>query len=554
MALSNSMQPALLPSGGCVKVYDYVIVGAGSAGCVLANRLSENRQTQVLLLEAGGSDRHPLLTMPLGFLAASRSPELDWGYTSEPEPHMNGRSLLLPRGRVLGGCSTINGMIYMRGHPSDYDQWRDLGCSGWGHADVLPYFRKMESSWRGASDIHGADGPLTVLPVDSKRLGGDPVWQAARAAGHEFTTDFSAGSGTGFGECEVTVDRKGRRASTSRAYLRPAASRPNLSVLTGAMVTRVLINNGRATGVSFIRNGASDQVQARREVILCGGSYNSPQLLMLSGIGPAEHLQQHGIEVLVDLPGVGRNLSEHPVVYAEFTTRKPITFLNSLRFDRLVISALRWALTGSGPLSSLVCSCVLMMKTLPHLQRPDIQLMVLPVRLDARPWFPGIGTRQTHVYSVMVIQLHPQSRGRLELRSANPFDRPKISLNLLSTENDLAELRRGIAAVRQLFSTSPLAELIDSEIKPGAQISSDAALDAYLRDNVRVTQHPVGTCSMGVSSDAVVSPRLLVRGVEGLRVVDASIMPTVPGGNTNAAVIMIAEKAADMIKEDAVGG
>jgi len=533
-----------------VKVYDYVIVGAGSAGCVLANRLSENPEAQVLLLEAGFSDNHPLLAMPLGFLAASRSPELDWGYATEPEQHMNGRSLPLPRGKILGGCSTINGMIYMRGHPRDYDEWRDLGCTGWGYSDVLPYFRKMESSWRGASEAHGADGPLTVQRVDSKRLGGDPVWRAARAAGHEYIEDFSCGSGTGFGECEVTVDRNGRRASTSRAYLKPAASRRNLTVLKGAMVTRVLIKDGRATGVSCVRNGTTEEILARREVILSGGAYNSPKLLMLSGIGPAEHLREHGIEVVRDLPGVGRNLSEHPMLYVEFTTREPITFLNSLRFDRLALAALRWALTDSGPLSTLVCNCVLMVKTQPQLQRPDIQLMVLPVRLDARPWFPGIGTRQAHVFSVMVIQLHPQSRGRLELRSADPFERPKITLNLLSTENDFAELRRGVAAVRKLFATPPLAELIASEIKPGPEVSNDAALDAYLRDNVRITQHPVGTCRMGVSADSVVSPRLIVHGVAGLRVVDASIMPTVPGANTNAAVIMVAEKAADMVRED----
>jgi choline dehydrogenase len=247
---------------------------------------------------------------------------------------------------------------------------------------------------------------------------------------------------------------------------------------------------------------------------------------------------------------VGRNLSEHPVVYAEFATHRPITFLNSLRYDRLAGSVLQWALSGSGPMAAPVCSCVLMVKTQPQLQRPDIQLMVLPVRLDARPWFPGFGTRQAHVFCVMVIQLHPESRGRLELRSADPFDRPRISLNLLATENDCAELRRGIAAVRKLFATAPLAGLIANEIKPGPHVSDDESLDAYLRANLRITQHPVGTCTMGVSEDAVVSPRLQVRGIDALRVVDASIMPTVPGGNTNAAVIMIAEKASDMIKQD----
>ncbi|PQA86413.1 GMC family oxidoreductase [Hyphococcus luteus] len=532
-----------------MKQYDYIIVGAGSAGCVLASRLSENPKVEVLLLEAGGSDANPLFAMPLGFLTAARNPAIDWGYATEPEPHMNGRVLPLPRGKIMGGCSTVNGMIYMRGHSLDYDGWRQMGCAGWGADDVLPYFRKMESSWRGGGELHGGDGPLSVQRVDSERLGGDPVWRAAKAAGHDYAPDFSNGA-LGYGECEVTVNTRGRRASASRAYLGPAASRANLTIAKNSIATRILIENGRATGLVYRSNGAEKKALAAREVILSGGSYNSPQLLMLSGVGPAGHLQEMGIEVRKDLPGVGRNLSEHPCLYAEYETHESVTFLNALRLDRLARSVLAWAISGKGPMSTQICNCAIMLKTRPELERPDIQLMILPVRLDARPWIPGVGQRQAHVFSIMIIHLHPASRGKLTLRSVDPLEKPKISLNLLSTPQDFADVREGVAAVRKLFSTSPLAEMISKERKPGASIADEGALDDYIRNNLGITQHPVGTCSMGVSEEAVVSPRLCVRGIDGLRVVDASVMPTVPSGNTNAAVIMIAEKAADMIRED----
>lgn len=532
-----------------MKKYDYIIVGAGSAGCVLASRLSEDGKAQVLLLEAGGPDTNPLFAMPLGFLAAARNPAIDWGYKTEPEPHLNDRVLPLPRGKIMGGCSTVNGMIYMRGHPLDYDGWRQKGCEGWGADDVLPYFRKMEDSWRGSEALHGAGGPLSVQRVDSKRLGGDPVWRAAEAAGHRYAPDFSNGA-TGYGECEVTVNNRGRRASTSRAYLGPAASLRNLTVVQKAHATRVLIENRRAVGVAYNRNGEEEQAFAAREIILSGGAYNSPQLLMLSGVGPGDHLRDLGIEVAQDLPGVGRNLAEHPCLYAEYETHEPVTFLNALRFDRLARSVMVWAAAGKGPMSTQICNCAIMLKTRPELERPDIQLMILPVRLDARPWFPGVGKRQAHVFSIMIIHLHPQSRGKLALRSADPMEPPTINLNLLSTPQDFADLRGGVAAVRKLFATSPLAEMVSKERRPGPAIDSDAELDDYFRNNLGITQHPVGTCAMGVSDNAVVSPRLKVRGVEGLRVADASVMPSLPSGNTNAAVIMIAEKAADMIRED----
>jgi len=527
---------------------DHIIIGAGSAGCVLANRLSEDGGARVLLLEAGGEDRSWLFRMPLGFMMTAANPAYDWGYASEPDAKLGGRSLPLPRGRVLGGSSSVNGMIYMRGHSSDYDGWRQMGCRGWGYDDVLPYFRRMESSWRGSGPFHGGDGPLAVSRVDGGPLLSDPIRASVRAAGFAESDDLSGERQEGFSDCEVTVDRRGRRASTSRAYLRPALGRPNLELRTGAQATRLLIEQGRAVGVEYRGPDGLRQVRARREVILSGGAYNSPQLLMLSGIGPADHLREHFIEPVVDAPGVGGNLSEHPLVYMSFAARGAGSFLSALRFDRAALSVLRWALTGKGPFASQITSGVLMLRTRPELVRPDIQLVFLPVRLDAKMWHPLSRNRQEHVLSVMVMQLHPESRGTVRLGSADPFARPVVDLNLLSTPRDFADIRGGIAATRRVFAEPPLADLVRAELVPGPERQDDAALDGFIRDNLKITQHPVGTCRMGEDPEAVVDSELRVRGIDGLRVVDASIMPTVPGANINAAVIMVAERAADLIR------
>ena len=523
--------------------FDYVVVGAGSAGCVLANRLSADGRHRVLLLEAGGGDRHPFTAMPLGFMAGMARPETDWGYVSEPEPELGGRTLPLPRGRMLGGTSSVNGMIYMRGHSRDYDEWAEMGCTGWSYADVLPYFRRMETSWRGADAWHGADGPLTGSEVRGRSLMHEPIMAAARAAGHRWSADLSGADQEGFSTSEVTVDRRGRRASASRAYLRPALRRPNLEVVRDALVTRVLFDGRRATGIEYKRHGRTEQVRAGHEVILSGGAYNSPQLLMLSGSGPAADLAAHGIGVVADNAAVGTNLSEHPMVYAEYAASRQAGFQRELRIDRAILSVLRWALLGTGPFATQVTSCAMLLRTLPELERPDIQLMFLPVRLDASLWVPGVHRRLADRFPVMVIQLHPKGRGSVTLRSAEPLDPPRVRLNLLSHPDDFADLRRGIAAVRDIFAAPPLAELASAETRPGPEAGDDAGRDAFLRENLRLTQHPVGTCAMG----AVVDPELRVHGVEGLRVVDASVMPTVPGGNTNAPVIMIAEKASDLI-------
>lgn len=523
--------------------FDYVIVGGGSAGCVLANRLSESGRDSVLLLEAGGADDSWLFRMPLGFMMTASDANCDWGYTSEPSAALAGRSLPIPRGRVLGGCSSINGMIYMRGHARDYDEWRQMGASGWSYADVLPYFRRMETSWRGEDRYHGAEGPLAVTPVPGTHLLTEPIRQSVRAAGFAESDDLSGAQQEGFAACEVTVDGRGRRASTAAAYLRPALKRRNLVVLTNAQATRVIVESGRAVGAEYLHRGQSAEVRARKEVVLSGGAYNSPQLLMLSGIGPAAHLADQGIPVLVDAQEVGRNLSEHPLVYMTFAAREPTTFLRALRVDRAALSVLRWALTGTGAFASQITSGVLMLRTRSELDRPDIQLVFLPVRLDAKLWHP-LGTQQSHVLSVMVMQLHPESRGTVTLRSGDPRDKPCIDLNLLSTPRDFADIRGGIEAVRRIFAQQPLQHMIEEEMLPGEQ----ANLDDFIRANLKITQHPAGTCRMGDDPEAAVDSELRVKGVSGLRLVDASVMPSVPGANINAAVIMIAERASDLIR------
>ncbi len=530
------------------REFDYIVVGAGSAGCVLANRLSEDGTASVLLLEAGGHDRNWLLEMPLGFMMAAGNPALDWGYQSVANERIAGRSVPLPRGRVLGGSSSVNGMIYMRGHSADYDGWAQQGARGWSYADVLPYFRKMETSWRGADPWHGGDGPLAVTSVDDTHLLGAQFRAASIAAGHPASDDLSGAQQEGYSRCEVTVDRRGRRASSARAYLEPARRRPNLTVQSGARATRILFEGRRAVGLEYCTERGTHVARARREVILSGGSYNSPHLLMLSGIGPAGHLAEHGITALVDSPQVGRNLSEHPLVYMTYAVKEPVSFLRNLRFDRAARSVIRWYLTGKGLFASQITGGVLLMRTRPELERPDIQLVFLPVRLDGKLWYPGIGQRQEHVLSVMVIQLHPESRGRVELQGSSPFDPPKIDLNLLATEADFADIRRGIAETRKIFAAEPLASMVREELAPGGAAQDEAALDAFIRNNLKITQHPCGTCRMGEDPAAVVDSDLRVRGVEGLRVVDASVMPDEVGANINAAVIMIAERASDLIR------
>jgi choline dehydrogenase len=531
-----------------VETFDYIVVGAGSAGCVVAARLSEAPGVSVLLLEAGGDDSHYQIRMPVAFLKAVLNPAFNWGYMSEPEPHLNQRPLWLPRGRLLGGSSSINGMFYMRGHPADYQEWEQLGATGWGYRDVLPYFRKMERSWRGDGAYHGAAGPMYVQPIAARHLLHEPLIASAAGAGFTTSEDLSAEVSEGFARGEVTIDERGRRVSSATAYLRPALKRPNLELRMNALAHRVLIENGAAAGVEYERGGQVFCARARREVILSGGTYNSPHLLMLSGIGPGRHLQAHGIPVAADRPGVGRNLSEHATVSMEFEASQPVTFLRQLRFDRLALSALRWSLFGTGPLASHLNSCNIVVRTRADLDRPDIQVMANPIRFDARVWFPGFGKQQEHLFWAGVVALHPRSRGWVELKSRDARTLPAISLNLLSDPADLATLRAGMRAVRRIYRTQPQAGLTGPERTPGAAVESDPDLDAYIRQTAMLAMHPVGTCAMGKGENAVVDPELRVIGVDRLRVVDAAVMPTVPGANTNATTVMIGEKASDLIR------
>jgi choline dehydrogenase len=471
-----------------------------------------------------------------------------WPYTSEGEPELGGRRLFLPRGRTLGGSSTINGMLYARGHPLDFDQWRQMGCEGWSYADVLPYFKRSEASWRGEGPYHGAAGPVAVSPVETSRLLYEPVIEAARRCGYPTSDDLHGDQPEGFARAETTTTPQGRRASTATAYLDLVRHRPNLTILTGAQATRVHLEGRKAIGIEYQRGSQRFTARATREVILSGGAINSPHLLLLSGIGPANELRDQGIEPVCDLPGVGRNLSEHASFYVEYATREPISFLKELRADKVALAMARWLLLGTGLFASQATTCNALVRTRPELERPDIQFFFNPVRLDARTWFPGIRPVQEHLINAIIILLHPESRGSVRLGTADPLASPRIALNLLSRRADIDTLIRGFRIARKIYATAPLADLVDRETRPGAAVETDAEIEAYIREGLNVSYHPVGTCTMGHGPDAVVDPQLRVHGIGGLRVADASIMPTVPGGNTNMPTIMIGEKAADLVR------
>jgi choline dehydrogenase len=528
--------------------YDYIIVGAGAAGCVLAYRLTEDRACNVLLLEAGGRDWHPLLKLPIAWTTAMVTPQFNWGFESEPDAHRGGRSLPLARGKMLGGSTSINGMRYSRGHFRDYDQWRQLGNKGWGFADVLPYFKRSERNYRGENKYHGGDGPLNVRLGRNPALLYEPLRDAAKSAGIPETEDMHGDEPEGIAPAEMTIDRFGRRHSTAKAFLKPAMKRKNLTVVMHALASKVRIENGRAIGVEYLHKGRPAYAMATREVILSGGAYNSPQLLMLSGIGPANQLRKHNIPVLVDLPGVGKNLAEHPLISVQAETNEPIALLRHLRMDRATKLAAQWFFTGTGLFGLNANSAGLFTRTRPELERHDVQLLYSAIARDAKLWWPGGIGNQKYIIQCSISLQHPEALGELTLRSADPADKPRININLFGSQADVDTTIRGIRLARKIFEQAPLKSLIKGELMPGKDVRSDEALRDFIWAYGATTQHPCGTCKMGNDSMAVVDDELRVRGVQALRVIDASIMPTIPGGHINAPTIMIGEKGADLVR------
>ena len=519
-------------------MYDYVVIGAGSAGCVIASRLTEDPNTTVLLLEAGGPDDREEIHIPAAFPQLFKT-ECDWGYYTEPQPHLNNRSLFWPRGKMLGGTSSHNAMIYIRGHRYIFDRWAEAGNEGWGYEDILPLFKKSQNQERGASEHHGVGGPLNVADLRDTNPLSCAFVDACVENGFTRNDDFNGPEQEGVGYYQVT-QKDGRRCSTATAFLRPAMERPNLTIETHAMVTRLLFEGARVVGVAYTQNGEAKEVNADNEVILSGGAINSPQLLLLSGVGPAAQLEALGIPVVADLPGVGQNLQDHLLVVLNYECTEPI----SLATANSAAALLEYQHFRKGPLSSNVAEAGGYLKTRPDLPLPDLQFVFLPTYFMDH----GFVQPEGHGFALVPFLLLPESRGNLSLRSRDPLEHPLIQPNYLDSEADMQLLVEGVKILRPLAQTKAFAPFVGKEVEPGPQVQSDEEIREFIRNKVETNYHPVGTCKMGGDSMAVVDPQLRVRGIQGLRVADASIMPLITNGNTNAPSIMIGEKAADMIR------
>lgn len=535
-----------MTSASSSREFDYVIVGAGSAGCLLADRLSADGKTSVLVLEAGAWDRDPLIHIPLGIGLMHERRSHDWGYDSEPEPHLNNRIIEAMRGKVVGGSSSINHMSHVRGNRGDYNRWAGQGLTAWSYAHVLPYFRRYESWEKGEDKFRGAGGPLSVI---SKRPD-DPLFdafvEAAESHGHRYSEDYNGARQEGVGHGQSTI-RHGRRHSAADAFLRPALRRPGVRLETSAHATRILFEGTRAAGLEYEQKVQLHSVRAVREVILSAGVFNTPQLLMLSGVGPADHLRETGIAPLIDAPGVGQNLQDHLGVIA--AAKRPIAgpFQRELRFDRMTRNMFLAHFFGTGPASTLPGGLHGFLRTESGLDAPYIQLIFRGVSTKPHLWFPGVRKPAADHCGVRPILLHPQSRGQVRLRSADPRERVRVHQNFLDREADIRKLRHGIKIARELLEHKALKGIRGAEVSPGPDRTSDQDIDAWIRRTALTAHHPAGTCAMGANGNSVIDPELRVRGADGLRVVDASAMPDLVSGNINACVLMIAERASDLI-------
>jgi len=527
--------------------FDYVIVGAGSAGCVLANRLSADGKHTVLLLEAGPRDSNIWIHVPIGYGKLFKEKAVNWMYQTEPEPGLNGRQVFQPRGKVLGGSSSINGLLYVRGQHEDYDRWRQRGNAGWGYEDVLPYFKKAENQQRGADQYHGTGGPLPVSDWRHHDPLSEAFVKAAGEAGIAFNPDFNGARQEGAGFFQSTT-RRGRRASSAFSYLRPAKHRGNLRIETDALAQRILFEGRRARAVEYRQRGELRTVRARREILVSSGAYNSPQLLQLSGVGPADLLRSHGIDVVLDSPGVGNDLQDHLQVRIVMRCPQRVTLNDIVNHPvRRAMAGVQWAALRRGPLTIAAGTSGAFFKTSPRLASPDIQIHFIPFSTDRM----GEKLHPFSGFTASVCQLRPESRGTLRIKSADPSQPPEIRINYLATETDRRAFIDGIKILRGILAKPALKQYVTEEVYPGAKIVSDDDILAFCRQTGSTVYHPTSTCRMGNDALAVVDQRLKVRGIEGLRVVDASIMPDLMSGNTNAPTIMIAEKASDMILQDA---
>jgi len=536
-----------MPANGSAGTYDYIIVGAGSAGCVLANRLTASGRNRVLLLEAGGPDRNIWIHIPLGYGKLFNNAKVNWLYKTEPEPELNNRQIIQPRGKVLGGSSSINGLLYIRGQHEDFDHWRQLGNAGWSFKDVLPYFRRAEDQERGADEMHGTGGHLKVSDVCEPHVLCEAFIKATQEAGFPRNDDFNGPTQEGVGYFQLT-SRNGRRWSTAVGYLKEARRRQNLRVETDALATRVLFSGRRAIGVEYRQGETTHTAYAGGEVILSGGAFNSPQLLQISGVGPASLLRQHGIDVIVDMPGVGSDLQDHLQIRMQYRCTEPITMNDVINDWRHRYAAgLRYLLTRKGLLTIGAGYAGAFLKTRPDLATPDVQLHFLIFSADAA----GAALHPFPGFIVSVCQLRPESRGFVHIKSRDPRVAPAIQPRYLTSRADCDTVVEGLHLIRRIMDKPVMRRYIDEEIAPGNKCQSDADLLAYARDTGTTVYHPTSTCRMGPDQNAVVDERLRVRGFERLRVIDASIMPTVASGNTNAATVMIGEKGSDMVLEDA---